>query len=159
MSRLTTAVLTGLLTAVLCGPVGAQSLDWSTFTDQSGTSVEYPRGLFSVDAGEDIPRGPLMTTPDGRARLHIFVLGNEKNETPAQYLRREFPRDRQTLTYDRVARNFFAVSRPKDGRALYRRCNFSSDRLIHCVDIRYPLGEKRALDPVVTRISLSLRPK
>jgi hypothetical protein len=161
MSHFTREALAGLLIAVLCSPAWAQSgsLGWSTFTDRSGTSVEYPRGLFSVEAGEDIPRGPLMTTPDGRARVHIFALSNESNETPAQYLRREYPRDRRTLSYDRVSRNFFAVSRAKDGRILYRRCNFSPDRMIHCIDIRYPLAAKRAFDPIVTRISLSLQPR
>jgi hypothetical protein len=151
----------GLVIAVLCSPAWAQSgsLGWSTFTDRSGTVVLYPRGLFAIDAGEDIPRGPLMTTADGRARLHIFALSNESNETPAQYLRREYPRDRRTLSYDRVSHRFFAVSGTRDGRILYRRCNFSADRMIHCIDIRYPLGEKRAFDPIVTRISLSLQPR
>jgi hypothetical protein len=31
--------------------------------------------------------------------------------------------------------------------------------MIHCVDLRYPRGEKRAWDRIVTRISLSLRPR
>jgi hypothetical protein len=30
--------------------------------------------------------------------------------------------------------------------------------MIHCIDLRYPVGQKRAWDGVVTRISLSLRP-
>jgi hypothetical protein len=42
----------------------------------------------------------------------------------------------------------------------YRRCNFSQRRgpSIHCFDLVYPEGKKRAWDEIVTRISLSLRP-
>ena len=30
---------------------------------------------------------------------------------------------------------------------------------IHCIELAYPEGEKRAFDGIVTRISLSLRPR
>ena len=101
----------------------------------------------------------MLATPEGRARLHVFTVRNERGESPAQFLARVFPRDRGRLTYERVARGFFAVSQPAEGaRILYRRCNFAG-ALIHCVDLQYPLAEKRAWDGIVTRISLSLRPR
>ena len=54
---------------------------------------------------------------------------------------------------------FFAISMERDGRILYSRCNFSrSPVAIDCFDLVYPQEEKRAWDPVVTRMSLSLRP-
>jgi hypothetical protein len=31
--------------------------------------------------------------------------------------------------------------------------------MIHCIDLQYPRREKRAWDAIVTRISLSLRPR
>jgi hypothetical protein len=64
------------------------------------------------------------------------------------------------LNYDRVARNFFAVSTNRNGTVLYRRCNFSRNQggTMHCIDLAYPLREKRAWDAPVTRISRSLRP-
>lgn len=135
------------------------SAGWTTLGHERGTTVQYPRDVFAVETGEGTPKGRLFTTPDGRARLHLFAIRNERNESPAQFLKRVFPRDRSRLTYDRVASNFFAVSQPSKGRILYRRCNFSDDHLIHCVDLQYPLREKRAWDDVVTRISLSLRPR
>ena len=75
-------------------------------------------------------------------------------------MRSHFPAPRSTLTYDRVARNFFALSTRREGMIVYLRCNFSSARgeTLHCVDIRYPVNEKRDWDGVVTRISRSLRP-
>jgi hypothetical protein len=67
---------------------------------------------------------------------------------------------RSILTYDRVARNFFALSSRLDGMIVYMRCNFSHARegSLHCVDIRYPQNEKVAWDNIVTRISRSVRP-
>jgi hypothetical protein len=135
------------------------SAGWTTFRGNSGTTVAYPSDVFSVRAGEDVPRGPVFATADGRARLHIFAVRNERNEAPGLFLKRVFPKSRSQLTYDRSARNFFAVSEHKEGRILWRRCNFPDDGMIHCVDIRYPQNERCAWDPIVTRTSLSLRPR
>ena len=130
--------------------------DWTTLRHE-GATVQYPRDVFPVEAGAGTPPGRVMTTPDGRARLHVFTIRNERRERPAQFLARVFPRDRTRLSYDRVAGNFFAVSQPSKQRILYRRCNFVHGD-IHCVDLQYPRGEKRAFDGIVTRVSLSLRP-
>jgi hypothetical protein len=148
------------LAVLASGRAGAQGGDqgWATFVGESGTTLQYPRNVFPVAAGEDVPRGPLFTTRDGRARLHIFAIPNERNESPAAFLKRVYPSDRGALSYDRVAGNFFALSGIKDGRILYRRCNFSRGT-IHCADLQYPRGEKRAWDGIVTRVSHSLRPR
>ena len=146
------------LTGFALPPAQAAPHDWATLS-HDGAVVQVPRDVFPVAAGEGEPRGRLLATPDGRARLHVFTVGNERGESPAQFLARVFPRDRGQLTYQRVARNFFAVSQPAEGgRILYRRCNFVRD-VIHCVDLQYPRSEKRAWDAIVTRISLSLRPR
>jgi hypothetical protein len=139
-------------------PAQAAPHDWTTLR-HDGAIVQLPRDIFAVEAGEGDPKGRLLATPEGRARLHVFTVRNERSESPAQFLARVFPRDRGRLTYQRVARSFFAVSQPAQGeRILYRRCNFVRD-VIHCVDLQYPLAEKRAWDGIVTRVSLSLRPR
>jgi hypothetical protein len=131
---------------------------WTTYRNDSGTTVPLP-DLFAVRAGEGTPRGEVFTSADGRARLHIFAFTNERNESPAQFIKRVIVDDRRKLTYQRVARDFFVFSAPEDDRILYRRCNFARDRMIHCVDLRYPRAEKRAFDGIVTRMSLALRPR
>jgi hypothetical protein len=138
----------------------AQGADpgWARFVGERGTTLQYPRNVFAVAAGEDVPPGPVFATRDGRARLHIFAIPNEQNESPGAFLKRMFPRDRRVLSYNRVAGNFFALSRIKEDRILYRRCNFSRGT-IHCADLQYPRSEKRAWDDIVTRVSLSLRPR
>ncbi len=130
---------------------------WTSFGNEAGTTVQIPRQMFPVEAGS--ARDRVLKTADGRAQLRIFAFRNNRGESPARYLRRVFVKDRDRLTYDRVAGNFFAISAPDKGRVLYRRCNFSNGGMIHCIDLRYPANEKRAWDSIVTRISLSLRPR
>lgn len=132
---------------------------WATLRDEHGTSVPYPADIFTQRTREGDTPGVILTTADGRARLHLFARVNERSETPAQFIRRVIVDDRRTLTYERVTRNFLVFSAPEGDRILYRRCNFPRTRMIHCVDLRYPRGEKRAWDGIVTRISLSLRPR
>jgi hypothetical protein len=143
-----------LSTASFAAP---SNLGWTNFANDLGTSVQYPSDVFPVTQGSGRER--LFTTADGRAQLRIYALRNERGESPARYLNRVFVKDRDRLTYDRVTSNFFAISAPDKGRVLYRRCNFSNGGIIHCIDLRYPAREKRAWDSVVTRISLSLRPR
>jgi hypothetical protein len=134
----------------------APSHEWTTYS-QEGLSVEYPRDVFAnAEPGQHGRR--LFKTSDGRAGLTIFTVRNNREESPAQFLRRSFPENRQNLTYDRVARHFFAISEAKNGLTLYRRCNFRSG-YIHCINLEYPAREERAWDAIVTRISLSLRPR
>ena len=153
-------LIAGSLAALLLTPpaIAVPTTGWTVLRHDGGV-VQYPRDVFPVDAGAGTPRGRMLATPDGRARLHVFTIPNDRGETPAQFLARVFPRDRGRLSYDRVAGNFFAVSQPSEGRILYRRCNFTRDAMIHCIDVQYPRGEKRAWDGIVTRISLSLRPR
>ena len=137
----------------------AQAQQWTTYRSAGGTVVPFPANLFTVRAGEGTPRGEVFTSADGRARLHVFAIPNERSESPAQFIKRVIVDDRRKLTYQRIARDFFVFSAPENDRVLYRRCNFSRDRMIHCVDLRYPRVEKRAFDPITTRMSLGLRPR
>jgi hypothetical protein len=139
-------------------PVGARA-EWVTYAGENGTTVPYPRDLFSVPDTRPGMRGVRFNSPDGQAELNIFTLTNDRNETPKQFIRRVVRDQGYGLTYRRVTDRFLVFSAPEQGRIIYRRCNFPRGPLIHCVDIRYPLAEKRAFDAVVTRISLGLRPR
>jgi hypothetical protein len=39
----------------------------------------------------------------------------------------------------------------------YERCNFPNDDVVNCFSVTYPAAEKAAWDPIVTRMSQSLR--
>jgi hypothetical protein len=140
---------------LLCSAAQAQ---WASFSDSRGTSVQYPREVFSVPAGSGEPPGPLLQSADGRARLHVFTLDNERHASPAAFIRRAVPDQRQRLSYRRVTNRFLVFSVAEGELILYRRCNFVR-AAIHCFDVRYPRSEKRAWDGPVTRMSFSLSPR
>src|SRR2546423_14079540 len=98
----------GLIGLALPSAHAAAPHDWTTLQHE-GAAIQLPRDVFPLGAGAGTPPGRVMTTPDGRARLHVFTIRNERRERPAQFLARVFPRDRTRLSYDRVAGNFFAV--------------------------------------------------
>jgi hypothetical protein len=134
----------------------ASGLDWRRYSDRSGTRVQYPAAMFSTTSAP-AENGVTLDRADGRAHLRVFTVANTRGDTPRRFLRREFPFDRGTLSYERVTGNFFVVSARRKGRIVYTRCNFAAQ--IHCIELAYPQGEKRAFDDIVTRISLSLRPR
>ena len=134
-------------------------LDWQTFeVPEYGTRVEYPAMIFTAVGEAEKGVGRRFESKDGRAVLSIYARENEDDDTPASYLGKNLRQ--RTLDYERVTRSFFAISSERDGIIYYSRCNFSRPARgsLHCFDLVYPQAEKRAWDPVVTRISLSLRP-
>ena len=160
MSRL---LVSAALLCIAMFTVGATTrdragLDWQTFqVPEYGTHVEYPARLFAPVGEAEKGVGQRFEREDGRAVLSIYARENQDDDTPAGYLRKNLRQP--VLDYERVTRSFFAISMERDGTIYYSRCNFSARRsIIHCFDLVYPQSEKKAWDPVVTRISLSLRP-
>ena len=132
---------------------------WHEYADpKSGTRVDYPANMFSVAEGE-FQAGERFGTADGRAHLAVFTMAAKKSGSPAAFIARNLQVPRSALQYQRVARSFFALSGVHEQDIYYVRCNSSSDRsVLHCIYLIYPTAEKRAWDPIVTRISRTLRP-
>jgi hypothetical protein len=163
------AVCTLLLTL---GPAGvgmvvstlpaAASLQWSVMTDTFGTRVDYPAGIFTMEQGSP-PRGTgrVLESADGAARLMVYVEENEMHESPASFVRTKLTTPPSRIDYRRITDRFFAVSGENDGRIFYSRCNFPDGKNgpLHCIFLSYKSSEKEAWDDIVTRISLSLRPR
>jgi hypothetical protein len=142
----------------VAGGAGAQE-GWRTYSNPNlGTRVEFPADLFSVAEGRpEQGSGVRFRTADGRARLSIYSLRNEQGLTPATWLRTNLQVPRQSLYYQRIAPTFFAISANHQNLIYYSRCNFVQS-VIHCIYVIYPREQKRAFDPIVTRISRTLRP-
>jgi hypothetical protein len=141
---------------------GLNTPQWTVFSDSAGTRVAYPAGIFTVEAGP-APRGQgrELRSADGRARMMIYVEHNDRGLSPAQFLRTELRAPSGELDYDRVTARFFAISGIHQGQVYYSRCNFPSrtpGAMIHCIYVGYPEDEQQLWDPIVTRMSLSLRP-
>jgi hypothetical protein len=138
----------------------SDSLGWSVMTDAFGTEVDYPAGIFTMEAGSP-PRGigRVLQSSDGEARFMVYVEENEAHQSPAVFVRSNLSMPNFQIDYRRITDHFFAVSGVKDGRSFYSRCNFShgTHGRMHCIFLSYSAREKRAWDNIVTRISLSLR--
>jgi hypothetical protein len=152
----------GVLTRADARAPSSDAFDWQTFTIEGfGTQVDYPAGIFAVSEGKaDKGVGERLRSADGRAVLTIYSRENDAEETPASYLKNNLRLPRAALDYERVTPTFFAISLVRQGVVFYSRCNFSSEMggAVHCFDLIYPQREQRAWDPIVTRISRSLRP-
>lgn len=135
----------------------AQPVRWTTYSiPETGTSVDFPASIFTEEAGRPDGRGRRFRTSDGRADFTVQAMPNVSNDSPAVFLAKKQPPSR--IQYKRVTSRFFAVSSYKGDKVFYDRCNFSA-RMVHCVLINYPASEEHDWDGVVTRISLSLRPR
>jgi hypothetical protein len=140
---------------------GSADVRWQTYIDPGhGTAVEFPAGIFSVDAGApERGSGRAFRTRDGRARLVIYTLPNQERHSPQEYLRRHLLIFPGNLDYSRVTRRFFAISGVRSGQVFYSRCNFPQvgGGDMRCIFLQYPERETKAWDRIVTKISLSLR--
>ena len=87
--------------------------DWGIFADSGGSSVQYPREVFSVSAGSGEPPGPVLQSPDGRARLHVFTRPNEQRASPSEFIRRAVTNQSERLSYKRVTDRFLVFSAAK----------------------------------------------
>ena len=158
------AAVCGVAIAALIGLDGAAAeRGWDMFTEpELGTSLEIPTGLFTRAAGPAKKgTGQQFETDDGRAGLIVYSISNaERRETPAGFMNENYKAPAGAVDYKRVTGTFFAISAIHDDEIYYSRCNFSPSAggAIHCFDLKYPKREKRAWDPIVTRMSLSLRP-
>jgi hypothetical protein len=135
------------------------SLHWQTFqVPEYGTRVDYPARIFAsvggaekalVNVSKAMMVGPPSLVMHARTRraTHRPVISGRTYGSLA------------SITNESLV---LSLRSPWNGRARsnYSRCNFSRSArgAIHCFDLVYPQDEKREWDPVVTRISLSLRP-
>ena len=109
----------------------AQPVRWTKYSiSETGTSVDLPTSIFTENAGRPDGYGRRFVTSDGRANLTVQSVRNTEGDTPATFLAKKHPP--RNILYKRIAPRFFAVSRYKDDKVWYDRCNFSQ-RFIHCV--------------------------
>ena len=160
------------VTAVLLlaiGPTGAAVIQGGGYADlplnwavaeSSGMRVDYPAGVFTVDGGPaDKGSGRVFRSADGSAGFMFYVQANAEHDTPSSFLRSRLSAPQTKIDYRRVTDRFVAVSGVREGRIYYSRCNFpyGANGPVHCMELVYSESEKRLWDPIVTRVSLSLR--
>ncbi len=156
-------LLAAIATAASAQPVTETLVSprWEVFSAAAGTAVDYPSNIFTVDAGPS-PQGTgrRLQTDDGRAEFMLYVSANGDHDDPRSYVRKYLAVPKAQLDYTRITDRFFVVSGVQGGRVFYSRCNYprGSSGPMHCIYLLYPQSETRVWDPIVTRISRSLRP-
>lgn len=142
--------------------LGLSAPEWKAYSDRAGTTVDYPAGIFGIDAGA-APRGEgrELRSGDGRARFMVYVEANQQRYTPSRFIQTQLAAPKSPIEYRRVTDRFFVISGIVGEQIYYSRCNFPSGAggPIHCIYVAYPQREKRGWDPIVTRMSRSLRPR
>ena len=139
-------------------PAAAQQR-WSTYTNpRFGTTADYPADTFNIrDLAPANGDGQRFRTADGRANLSIYGARNVQDDTPTAYVQKYV--DPQGIAYKRTTVRYYVVSGRRNSETFYERCNFRAraNGIIDCINVTYPTREKAAWDPVVVRISRSLR--
>jgi hypothetical protein len=146
-------------TSTLGGAYDDARLNW-TAAEVSGMRVDYPSGVFTTDVGpSDKGPGHVFRSHDGTAGFMFYVQPNTEHDTPDSFLSSRLSAAHTKIDYLRVTERFVAVSGVRGGRIYYGRCNFpdGANGPIHCMELVYSKSEKRLWDPIVTRVSLSLR--
>jgi serine/threonine-protein kinase len=142
--------------ALLC--VSAATAEaWRQYRNaRFGTTADVPKDWAMGEAPEN-DDGRIFTSPDGRAQIIVHG-GFRSFQTEQELAERLAPGDGETVTYRRKGKDWLAVSGTKGDRIFYRRSLLSCNGTVwNNISIDYPAAQKKKLDPVVTRVSRSLR--
>lgn len=142
-----------------CGISTEVLADWKQFTHSDHhLSLAFPRHIFDPSSASTEGNSLVFYTSDRSGELTVASVEREPNESPGQVLRRLANEEAAHFTYMRSTDRFFVASGYWQNLIFYRRCNFAVGQTrAPCFELRYPAVEKRKWDPVVIRLSRSLR--
>jgi hypothetical protein len=153
------SLLLALSGSALSLPARAQAV-WKTYrNDRFGTTIEYPSDKFRSLRPPDNNDGLAFEAADG-GRFTVSAGRNINDDTLAQveasYLTDREPGEK--ITYRDRGPNWFVLSGTRGGTIFYERHLLSHrNELLNNFDITYPARLKAAYDPIVARMSKSLR--
>ncbi|MEN3793885.1 hypothetical protein [Fulvimarina sp. MAC3] len=153
MIRLTSTLAAASIAAVTAlSPASAEDLSYKN--ERYGTSATFPTELFPNRLPAPTNGDGLgWSSPDG-AEIFIYARDNLGGETPKSIIANRA--DTDDVTYQASGNRWAVVSGYIDGRIFYERYIFRGD-LIHSVAIRYPESARETYDPIVGKVTNSLR--
>ena len=157
----------GLIAVLAFGIATAEAASaWRSYIDPVlGYRIELPVGTFTPTA-DSAESHIQLTETDGNAQIDVYGGEDPERLTPEAFADQLANADRiADVTYRRVSRTWFVLS------GHYRRADDETGALIYyakfmftpdlsrfsAFEISYPVGEKRRMDPVVTRLERTLR--
>jgi hypothetical protein len=133
---------------------------WVTYRNERfGTTIEYPVDWFANvtdrPANDD---GRIFVAPDG-AELSISAGSNVLGDSLAHYASSIFQHlpAGAAVTYQTSGTDWFVLSGLEHGTIFYDRYLFGPNAIIHHLSLRFPGDRKSFYEPIVTRVSRSLR--
>jgi hypothetical protein len=158
------ACLLGALAAVtLASPSPAEA--WTRYTnDRFGTSAEIPLDRFTPEPAPANNDGRTFISKSGSARILVYgshapsVVVNSF-EAYKDWLTAEEDQGGLRVTHQVAGKDWFAISGAKGPAIVYIKVLAGCpDRSVaHHVRIDYPITDKARYDPIVARVSRSLR--
>jgi hypothetical protein len=153
------ALLAGIL-LVVWSPEAHAAADWRFFTTEtSGCTLTYPASHFLPKPTPDADGGRSFTSTLPETSL-VIAGGPSAEALSMDDIMRTYFRavGGVTITYRRHEPRWAVYSGYRQGQIYYLKVLLSADGHRACVfELSYPQSVKRALDPIVARISSSLR--
>jgi hypothetical protein len=133
---------------------------WTTYrNDRFGTAIEYP-GRFRPGPPPDNNDGQRFAAGDGATLLVWGSLNIEERDVAGlEAFLREDPKKGEQITYRAAGKNWLVLSGTRDDGIFYQRYLISHrGEVVNAFEISYPAALGAAYNPIVARISKSLRP-
>jgi hypothetical protein len=137
--------------------------DWSSYlNDRYGYEIAVPPGF--VGEGEpDAHDGQVFRSADGNARLTVwggYLFDGESVEDDVGTRLDGFRQSGWNVTHRSVTPDWASWSGTKGARVSYSReiAGCQSDRFA-AFELQYPAGQIKAMNPVVTKLVMSLKQK
>jgi hypothetical protein len=140
----------------------ATAEDWKTYTnDRFGFSIDIPMDLLHQEPAPSNDDGRTFTSGDGGIELLAYGAFNIFDQTPKSYLA-ELANDQDVIgavKYQRQGKDWVVASGLKDSKIVYQKTIFSCHgEVLNIMVLTYAQSEKSRLDPIVSRMSKSLKP-
>lgn len=149
-----------VLTTLL--PATAFAAEWKTYVNERfGAAADIPAEYLEGEepANDD---GRRFTSPDGSAVIAVWgALGSLEGESFQQYAEQLVSYDKQegwTISYTAGQKDWYAFSGTKGDQIVYEKIIQACDgQIANHVRLEYPASRKAEFDPIVTRVTESLR--
>ncbi len=153
--------LIGAALAALASPALAQAREtWKTYSnDRFGVSIEYP-SRFKPGRPPDNNDGQSFTADDGAALAVWGSFNVEEHDIAGlEASLRESPKPDEKITYRAAGKNWLVLSGTQGDNVFYTRYLLSHrNEVENAFRISYPATLAATYDPIVARISKSLKP-
>jgi hypothetical protein len=153
------ALIGAAFATIPCAAFGQTGERWKTYlNDRFGVSISYPT-RFKPGTPPDNNDGLRFTAADGAA---FAVWGSfnalEHDVAGLEAFLRENPKDGETITYRAAGKNWLVLSGTRGDQLFYTRYLLSHrNEVENAFKITYPAALATSYDPIVTRMSKSLK--